>query len=216
MTKKEGKEYSDNGGKFEEEVANIINDKTHPLYNKLSLELKLDGTEVATADKKIIGRLKSGGNPKTDVVAGQATISCKKTTKKYVSAHEYDFEKFSEVLDPNNQKLKSLLKDFQAAGGKKALGKAKEEELTNELKPYRKKLVEWVLAGNAQDVTNPNQMANYLVINDDANIYVHSVEDYTNELLKEENEAQFGTPFMWTYPSKKKGEKIQLKCKIIK
>jgi hypothetical protein len=34
--------------------------------------------------------------------------------------------------------------------------------------------------------------------------------------MKEENEAQFGTPFSWTYPSKRKGEKIQLKVKVIK
>lgn len=216
MTKQQGKTYSDNGNSFEDKVASIINNKNSKEYNLIAKKLNLNGSEVATSDKKIIGRLKSGGNPKTDVIAGSKTISCKNTTKKFVSAHEYSYEKFSEILDPKNIKLKSLLKDFQDAGGKKALGKTKEKELTDELKPYVKDLVKWVLSGAKKDVTSNSQLAEYLIINDGNDIYAHTVDEYTDILLKEENEAQFGTPFMWTYPSKKKGQKIQLKCRIIK
>jgi hypothetical protein len=133
-----------------------------------------------------------------------------------VSAHEYDYKKFVEVLDPNNKRLEELLKEFQRVGGVRAFGKNNEKELTEILKPYKRKLIEWVLSGYAGDIKNQNQLAKFIITTDEKDIYVHTIEDYIDILMKEENEAQFGTPFSWTYPSKRKGEKIQLKVKVIK
>ena len=217
MTLEEGREFSINGKIFEEEVANIINTKSpKEYYDKIKDVLNLSGTEKATADRKLIGRLKSGGNPKTDVIADDKTISCKKTSCKFVSAHEYDYKKFVEVLDPNNKRLEELLKEFQRVGGVRAFGKNNEKELTEVLKPYKRKLIEWVLSGYTGDIKNQSQLAKFIITTDEKDIYVHTVEDYIDILMKEENEAQFGTPFSWTYPSKRKGEKIQLKVKVIK
>ena len=55
-----------------------------------------------------------------------------------------------------------------------------------------------------------------ILISDEKDIYIHTLEEYTSMLLKKENESHFGTPFQWTFASGRKGKDIQLKCKIIK
>lgn len=51
---------------------------------------------------------------------------------------------------------------------------------------------------------------------DEVNIVptIHTLEDYCDILLR--SKKTFGTPFSWTYPSKKRGKSIQLKAKLIK
>lgn len=180
----------------------------------------------ATSDKTIIKRLPSGGNPKTDVIVEVTdtsdavtyfTISCKRSSSSKVSVHQYTADAFADVLDKNDEQLRSLLRGFQAAGSMKGFGKEKCQQLQEKLEPYIKKLSFWVLGGIGGDGT-PIQCANYILTydNSDNTIRMHSLEDYYNLLVEKGKKGNFGTPFSWTYPSKHRGKSIQLKCEIIK
>lgn len=181
----------------------------------------------ATADKNVIGNLRSFGMPKTDVIVyvyykdsskdvEHFTISCKKTNEKAVSVHQYNADAFADVLNAEDNELRRLLREFQVQGNLRDFGEEKIGLLTHALKPYLKKLVKWVLGGFGGKNKNELQLANYILLSDDSNIYFHTIDEYTNELLKPENIVHFGTPFSWTYASGRKGKDIQLKCKIIK
>ncbi len=191
----------------------------------------LDKDEVvsikATADKKIIGTLATSGNPKTDVLvevflenaktdSKSFTISCKKSNAKSVSVHQYSADAFAEVLDSSNDKLRDLLCKFQKVGNLRDFGNENSDSLKKELKPYLEKLVRWVIGGYGGKVQNTRQQADYIIISDEDDIYIHTLEEYTEILLKPENESHFGTPFQWTFASGRKGKDIQLKCKILK
>ena len=233
------------GNNFESYISSILNNKdnltkwktdnpvivgsNYDIFIKIVNCFKLNKNETlninASSDKTQIGKLKENRNPKTDInvvvtsVEGYPksyTISCKKTEKNEVAVHEYNANTFSEVLDPNNIRLRDLLILFQSKGSLDSFGAENVEALTIEIKPYIKKLVYWVLRGFEGHSIKQIQLADYILMSDGKNIYMHSVEEYTNELLKPENKRNFGTPFGWTYPSGKRGHSIKLKCKVIK
>ena len=181
----------------------------------------------ATANKDIIGNLESSGMPKTDVIVyvyfkdpnkdiKHFTISCKKTNEKAVSVHQYNADAFADALNPNDSNLRILLNAFQKYGNLRDFGEDNKALLTESLKPYMKKLVRWVLGGFGGKNRTDVQLANYILISDDKDIFIHTIDEYTEELLKPENIVHFGSPFGWTYASGRKGKDIQLKCKIIK
>jgi len=235
------------GTHFESDLANTLSNKNnfdkwkncstnndglnYNTYKTIIDYFKLDKTKIesisATSDSSEIGRLPSGGLPKTDVIvyvkeydnliARPYTISCKRTGSDTVSVHEYSADKFADVLDKSNNKLRVLLNQFQSAGGLKAFGKSNCVSLEDELKPYKRKLFLWVMGGYYADGTDL-QKANYIVVydNNDRKVSIHSLEEYYNLLETSGIKKHFGTPFSWTYSSGKKGEKIQLKCKVIK
>lgn len=191
---------------------------------------ELDSSHVhsilATADKKAIGKLPSGGNPKTDVLVTvekedgsieNFTISCKRSSDKSVSVHQYTADTFADVLDSQNEQLRSLLKQFQECGSLSALGEDNCNALTKELEPYIAKLSLWVLGGQGGDGDPDTQCADYIVVydNNDYSATVHRIQDYCEQLISS-IKGNLGTPFSWTYPSKRRGESIQLKCKILK
>lgn len=196
------------------------------IVDKLGIDKKSVLSITATSDKKIIGLLESNGNPKTDVLVrsfgpGQDeevdyTISCKKTNAKSVSVHQYSAKDFSEVLDINNSNLRKLLYGFQEVGNLRDFGEEKSKALTIELKPYLEKLVRWVIGGYGGKNKKSIQNANYILIYDDSDIYIHTLDEYVKLLLQSNNSKHFGTPFQWTYASGRKGKDIQLKCMIIK
>lgn len=195
------------------------------IVNKFGLNKDTTSEISATSDKKIIGNLVTSGKPKTDIIVtvksvndsiDYYTISCKKTSEKSVSVHQYSADSFADVLDDNNNILRSLLLEFQKVGNLRDFGDENKKLLSKEIKPYLKHLVEWVIGGNGGKVTTPLQIAKYVLISDEDNIYIHTVKEYVNALLKPENESHFGTPFQWTFASGRKGKDIQLKCKIIK
>lgn len=180
----------------------------------------------ATSDKKHIGKLPSKGNPKTDVLVlvtntddtqNLYTISCKRSSNNSVSVHEYSADQFSLVLDPQNHNLRNLLNLFQEAGSLKDFGYDNCNKLTKELEPYLRKLTLWVLGGHGGEGNPDTQYANYILTydNNDDSIAIHNINDYCTKLLASKS-GHFGTPFSWTYPSKKRGKKIQLKCKLLK
>nr|DAF20291.1 MAG TPA: restriction endonuclease [Inoviridae sp.] len=181
----------------------------------------------ATCDKKIIGKLPSGGNPKTDVLVEVTnkdgttmdyTISCKRSSEKSVTVHQYTADTFAEVLNPSDQELKTLLNGFQTAGSLSAFGEDNCNKLTTALAPYLTKLSTWVFSGVGGIGSTPKQCANYMIIydNNDDSTVIHRMSDYISKIMANKKSGHFGTPFTWTYPSKQRGEYIQLKYKMPK
>lgn len=235
------------GREFESFLAKIISDKNN--FLKWTTDAKtIDGLNFntykivldylkpekhnlekvfATSDYLEIGKLPSGGSPKTDLIVYAKyynepalhtyTISCKRSSSDKVTVHEYSADKFADVLDRDNHRLRMLLNQFQLAGGKKAFGSENCNELQKELSPYIKKLFFWVMGGHFAEGTNV-QKANYIVVfdNDTRQLSIHNLDEYYKLLKSSGTSGNFGTPFDWTYPSGKKGKKIQLKCKLLK
>ena len=222
--------YSENLQKWRT-GSNILEGLHYDTFQKIieCFELNKNTTETinATSDKKIIGKLPSGGNPKTDVLvtvtfsdgsSSNYTISCKRSSDRSVSVHQYTAESFSNVLDPENDTLKKLLHDFQAVGSIRALGKEKSAMLEKSIAPYVAELSMWALGGQNGDGNPDTQWANYILTydNNEGDISIHKIADYCELLAAFEKPIHFGTPFSWTYPSKRRGKSIQLKCKILK
>lgn len=233
------------GNNFELYIANILTNSEnfkrwttadpkivgmhYDVYEKILQCFKFDKRNVskitATANKTIIGTLLTSGSPKTDIIVTVFeqnderkffTISCKKTSAKSVSVHQYSADAFADVLDKSNVQLRSLLQKFQEVGNLRDFGNDNAKALKKELYPYLKKLVKWVIGGYGGCVRNQCQIADYILISDEKNIHIYTLESYTAMLLKPENESHFGTPFQWTFASGRKGKDIQLKCKILK
>lgn len=235
------------GNSFETRVANILNfdqnlikwktdDSSlvgmhYDIYKNIVECFGLDKDNTisvsATADKSIIGRLPSGGSPKTDVLVKvedaskenkNYTISCKRSSEQSVSVHQYNADVFADVLDKDNKKLRVLLETFQESGNLRDFGEENTKELTIELEPYVKKLSLWVLGGKNAPGVPDIQIADYILTYDNnlGSATIMRIEEYANHLLESDVSGHFGTPFSWTYPSKRKGKDIQLKCKIIK
>ena len=78
------------------------------------LDPETTSTISATSEKSIIGKLPSGGNPKTDVLVevtntdgntAYFTISCKRSSDKVVSVHQYTADTFADVLNKDDESL---------------------------------------------------------------------------------------------------------------
>ena len=243
--KQSGQKKDIQGNNFETRIANILKNPTNlkkwlsndallegmhfDIFKKILDIFALDKDSIksiyATSDKKEIGKLPSGGNPKTDVLVIVTlknkqeifyTISCKRTSSDSVSVHQYNADSFSDVLDKNNSNLRKLLNEFQKYGNLRDFGIENGKLLSKELKPYLMKLTTWVLGGHGGSGT-PKQKANYILTysNNTSISSIQKIEDYCQKLLTDVKEGHFGTPFSWTYPSKRKGKDIQLKCKIL-
>lgn len=185
--------------------------------------LKID----ATSDKKVIGRLPSGGNPKTDVLvkvihndasSTNYTISCKRSSNKSVSVHQYTADTFAGVLDSENHELCRWLNLFQKYGNIRDFGEDNCKKLTQYISPYIMQLSLWVLGGYGGSGDPETQCASYILTydNNDNSASIHPIIEYCTQLIESESSGHFGTPFSWTYASRNRGKNIQLKCKIIK
>ena len=205
-------------------------DRKYGCFAKMVTAFGLNPMQVsrieATAEKEDIGLLPSGGQPKTDVWAKfilttgeqkEYTISCKRTTRDMVSVHQYTADTFADVLDPGNKSLRALLNVFQFYANARDMPEADRVALESALHPLLPRLCKWVLGGFGAESDSPIQYANFLVVYNPCDEYfaVHSVEDYTQMLLKRPALA-FGTPFGWTYASKQRQKSIQLKLPIIR
>lgn len=196
------------------------------IVNCFGLDLLHINSIFATSDKSVIGKLPSGGNPKTDVLVTVKkedetveifTISCKRSSDKSVSVHQYTADAFADVLDCQNESLRYLLNLFQESGSLSAFGEENCEALTEEIAPYIDKLSLWALGGQGGDGNPETQWAEYILTydNNDNSTAMHKLSHYC-ERLAASVAGSFKTPFSWTYPSKRRGESIQLKCKILK
>ena len=244
--KNKGQQKDIQGNNFETRVANILSDeinfKKWVLSDTLQVGMHYDIFETivncfhlekenikkidATSDKKIIGKLPTGGFPKTDILVSVIdkrsqkhfyTISCKRSDCDSVSVHQYNADSFAAVLDKNNSNLKQLLNKFQTVGNLRDFGEENINLLTKELKPYKIKLLRWVLGGHGGSGNPQTQNANYILTynNQTNSTSIYTLNDYCKKLSSTNTSGHFGTPFSWTYPSKRKSKDIQLKCKIL-
>lgn len=195
------------------------------IVDKLGLSTETTLNIVATTAKSEIGRLPSGGNPKTDIlVTAQCEditrifgISCKRSSDKSVSVHQYTADAFADVLNPEDEELRMLLNEFQKHGNLRDFGEENCTRLTEVLRPYHRKLAKWVLGGIFGDGDQERQWATHILTydNNDSSVSIHTIQEYVYLLDEANIQGHFGTFFNWTYPSKRRGQSIQLKCKIL-
>lgn len=230
------------GVAFENKIANILSNKENLKKWKTDTDLfvglhynifeyivtffKLDAklVEKIQATSKI-EKLPSGGQPKTDILvtvhyndsSSNFTISCKRSSSKVVSVHQYSANSFSDVLNPKDKELMTLLKIFQSYGNLTDFGEKNKTDLTTYIKPYRKELAYWVFGGIGGEGNPEKQWANYLLtLNNESNeISLYSIKDYYNKLIDIGITGHFGTVFSWTFASGQKGKSIQLKTKLL-
>lgn len=185
---------------------------------------------------------KSRGMPKTDVYINVTAengdtnvfkVSVKKpssVTKKKVTVHEGSVEQLlsdlkdsissdSKFNDPNLfDKLSVALIDFQNCGSKKGMKPENVTFLNENLADLNHWLIDYCVFGINNPLQNKEvQQANALLSFNPQNgdCTVRTVAEEEQVLIDGiTNRSAFGTPFSWTYPSKKRGKKIQLKCTV--
>lgn len=245
-SKNKGQIKNIQGNVFEERISDILSSKSnlqkwkkqdkinvglnYKIYKYLVDFFNLNPTTTinikATSNVKDIGLLPSRGKPKTDILMtvydsnnsiSKFTISCKRSSSKSVSVHQYSAQTFSNVLAPKNQNLAKLLHEFQICGNLRDFGEDNSQKLTNALKPYKENLAFWAFGGIGGSGDSNIQWANYLLtyINNSDNVKIYTIKDYYNKLVTNNVKGHFGTVFTWTYASKQRGKSIQLKSKIL-
>jgi len=175
-----------------------------------------------------IPKLKNGGYPKTDVsftvmfLDGKVrtdNITIKTSLEKQVTVHE------GPVLDlvcalqlDSDSNIAKALSAFQEYGSEAKLRECSQENyadiLCSELPEYNRELVEFALFGVGNPrITNPIQVADsILFMNNPEKDCFWLRDDYVKHYISTfQEKGQFGTPFKWTYPSKKRGVSFQLK-----
>jgi len=209
-----------------ENTKQTIKSSTYTMYKLIFENLNLkEGSDkilkvIATNN---IPLLSNRGKPKTDVFVIIKTdtqnltmnISIKNTSKKTVTVHEGSVSDLICALKLSKQDLlvQSLI-DFEKVGSKKNLIAqycCSDKILEKELKLYNRELVEFFIFGlNSPLVNNKIQIADTIIFTNKFAVWNRNkyVDYYVN---KYKNKGQFGTPFKWTYPSKKRGQKIQIK-----
>ena len=181
---------------------------------------------------KDIPKLSNGGYPKTDVSftiyfewqpnnktvrydKKTYSISIKNTYATTVTVHEGDISDVIIALNiPNDSLLADSLRQFQIFGSAKGLLENNPEAyktISEQLPLYNEKLIEFFIFGvNSHLITDNIQIADIILYTN--NFEAVKREKYINTYLScYKSNGQFGTPFKWTYPSKKRGQKIQIK-----
>lgn len=242
---KDGSYYGKAGNALEKEVVNILNNKEYleqykhdkseeVLFNCVldilcSSGINKDEIEVIKSTNTV-EKLAGGGNAKTDVIINIKTeqktiietLSIKNTSQKVVSCHDYKYEDFVRVLNVSGSKLEEYFKLFQEtpsySGFKDSLPKGYTvDEFEDMLKPHIQILTQWALTGeydNQNLINRAKQISNYLLVVKGNKVYCNSFSSYI-ELLFKEATLKYGVPFGWTYPSKQRGKRIQLKMPIL-
>lgn len=184
-----------------------------------------------------LATVENGGMPKTDILAiitadngkeYKVTFSVKAPRRpdSRISVHQgsvedmiYDLKKSSfdsdEKLPVSN--IENALLNFQASGSKKYMDSKQADILEKELPPINEWLVRYALFGENNHKLNEIQIAQYLVYINPQNhtVNVYSANEITQKLINQNFKKNgFGTPFSWTYPSKRKGKNIQLKLNL--
>ena len=178
---------------------------------------------VSIEATKEIPKLINGGNPKTDVkfeirtntVTSVYTISIKNTTKERVTIHEGSIEDvICSLKIGQNSFLAEALREFQKYGSFQDLKKNNLNAykiLESELNKFNRELINLFYFGvNSPLLTAEVQIADMILYTNKFEIFTRKsyIEKYIQNYSKK---GQLGTPFKWTYPSGKKGKKIQIK-----
>ena len=174
--------------------------------------------------------LKNGGTPKTDIIVTIElndnseiieTLSIKNTNTTRVSCHDYTAHDYIRVLQCDNTRLADYLNYFQQTPSIKDFLAVlphgfSEGEFTKLLVEKNEVFKSWVLRGahDASNLTVPQfQVSNYLLLKKGDDIAFYSMTEYI-KMISEKSSLVFGMPFSWTYPSKQRGRRIQLKVPV--
>ncbi len=242
-TKNYGRTLDFSGRNFEKAIAAVLsshyylsaakeNLKSHEdsflKFKQLMKGLEIDVACVekieATAEKDDIGFLPSGGSPKTDVIATltmkdghteHRTLTCKRTTKSVVSVHQYKADVMADVMDKNDEKLRGLLRMFEANPVQGNFPKESQVQLEAEIANHFRPFCRWVYGGHG-GTGSELQNADYIVTFNPqkGKMAVHTIDDYIDLAMKL-RPGFVGTPFKWTYASGRRGIDIQLKTPVI-
>ncbi|MBS5931495.1 MAG: MspI family type II restriction endonuclease [Clostridiales bacterium] len=198
---------------------------SYPLFESIVNKVGLNSsqTKKLEADIKIPklptyiykdGTTKRGGNAKTDLILIATfqdntrhtyTFSCKSTTKKDITVHQFPPKYCIELLNIVETDTQQLLDDYISSGGPTKFDNSKSLLLEQRLKPYLLPFTKWALHGSNKDGSTALQRADYVIIR-----YQHdSIEDCYVETIDEciaysqnLNKGNFGTIFGWTVTSK--------------
>ena len=169
--------------------------------------------------------LSNRGKPKTDIsflvtindIIIRKNISVKNSSAKVVSVHEGSVEDLICALQlQENSILEQALKKFEELGSEKHLRENYPQfnsALNSNLEIYNKRLVDFFIFGEGNPLVNNPSMQIVDLILYTTNHGVWNRNTYSEKYIFEyASKGQFGTPFKWTYPSKKRGKKIQIKA----
>ena len=244
-----GKNWDKRGKFFENFVASLLKNPSnirkwngeqtdnglfYANFVKIMTKLGLNGKKIDSVSAKTgkaLGRLPSGGTPKTDVLVmvnvkdegiKYFPISCKKTSANMVSAHQYPAEAFTKALGITDVKTILSLGRFQSIGSYRKMDREDIEILTKHMKKNVRTLAEWVISGLHGEYNSRDQIAKYMITykeekDPNSTFDIYTVDEYVDRILdpKYIEKGMFGTPFQWTYASKGKGKSIQLKMPVI-
>lgn len=236
-----GKALASRGVNFEKWIVEILNNQDnfskwkngndiqtgymYDVYLKFMESMGLNRNQVVgIVARNDIPKLPSGGQPKTDILVTvdtydgefSFTYSCKKTSKDWVSVHEYSAEQFIATLQVNDDELANAILEFQQSGSAERMSKSSIETMGRRMIGYNERLNNWVLGGIGGSGDPSIQWAQYLVTYNEntAKISICSIEEYLESAKKQGYSGNFGTMFKWTYPSGGLGKKIQLKMRV--
>lgn len=214
---------------------NLNNDQVDPIYSEIVSKLVFDydlQNEVITIVEatNIVKKLANGSNAKTDVIIRietehhylTETVSIKNTTQNYVTCHDYKAEDYIRVLCVEDKKLADYFNFYQEFGSHKSFVDGlpddySADEFKGLLEPYSDILVEWALTGrhdNKKLIEPDTQVSNYILINKLDGFRFTDFSSYIED-IKQKSKLVYGVPLGWTYPSKQRGARIQLKLPII-
>lgn len=202
-------------------IGTILSDRKIPVEDVI----KIEATNT-------VPLLLSGGNAKTDIILTietidnkliRETISIKNTTKDRVSCHDYSSKDFIRVLNCATTRLADYLNLFQEMPAIKSFSELlvnglTKEEFTKLLSEKKVIFLRWVLTGeyDTDNLTFPElQVSRYLLLNKNDEVAFYSMNDYISIIVASRTKKTFGMPFGWTYPSKQRGKRIQLKVPVI-
>ena len=206
-------------------------------YSRAFRGIKNDNPDSVSSQLLTVrdGNGKSYGKPKTDVLiqildkdnqTSQFSVSVKKpaSVKGRVTIHEGSVERLLNDLRnsiPSNSifndeeyfnRLEHGLKNFQEVGSQKKMTIEDKEFLNNHLSDLNKWLIDYFVFGINNKMLNNIQIAQALLVFNPltGQCQIKSIKETEEEMLHGKM-ATFGTPFSWTYPSNKRGKKIQIK-----
>lgn len=206
------------------------------IVDKIISNIKLNKNNILfIKSTDTIVKLKNLGSPKTDIHIKvytspsdyyTANLSIKNTISSQVSCHDYKAQDFCEVIAPDDTRFCEIVYLFQRFGSwtklKKHRGNNKRtiEEDRQTLQKYMTKLIEWAITGKHDQkniVDADTQIANYLLTRNPKNnaCRIDTADEYCKKLISKMNSNALGSPFSWTYPSKQRGKRIQLKMPVL-
>lgn len=209
-----------------------------PEFNKIlnfvTLQKNLEPHKIkeirATNSVSILG---NGGKAKTDIIfyikledrEEEITLSVKNSTAGQVACHERSASDFEKVLGLSEKdRFLECIKKFQEFGSWNALisnsFNFSMQDFHKCYEPHRRKLAKWILKGEGEPEENlksKNQIAQYIFLR--RNLPTGEIlmfkhwDSHIDKLMAISLNSNWDV-FGWTYPSDRRGDRIQLKLNL--